>query len=317
MHYNTTTHVLTTMLAFMAADCEASASQIDDGESGMSLGDSESEYIYVDQYGNPVGGGARMRSRPPPGQVNNTAFYELMGLQVNCTEDEIKKAYKRKALKWHPDKNPENKTFAESMFKKVSDAYQVLSDPQKRALYDKYGEQALSGEGGVAEESEEGGAAGFSGFRSADDLFQTFFGVGGGASVFEVDTEGSGGGVGNIFSFVVGGEDGDDDEGEEEIDDEEWEDVAGSEARKGHGRRGGRKGGWRGARTYQGSRGGWQGRGRVGAGSGSLRGGRGSQRGNGNRGGRGGGNWGWGRSRGGKKVPDSSFPKGSPTRVGV
>ena len=101
----------------------------------------------------------------------------------------------------------------ERTFKKVSDAYQVLSDPQKRALYDKYGEQALSGEGGVAEESEEGGAAGFSGFRSADDLFQTFFGArgasvfGSGASVFEVDTEGSGGGAGNVFSFVVGDED--------------------------------------------------------------------------------------------------------------
>ena len=259
---------------------------------------------------------------PPPEHVNNTAYYELMGLEGNCTEDEIKKAYKRKALKWHPDKNPENKTFAESMFKKVSDAYQVLSDPQKRALYDKYGEQALSGEGGVAEESEEGGAAGFSGFRSADDLFQTFFGArgasvfGSGASVFEVDTEGSGGGAGNVFSFVVGDEDEDDDEGEQEADEEEWEeDPAGSGARKGNydGRRKGRRGGWRGARTWRGNRGGWQGHGRVGAGSG-VRDGRGGQRGN--RGGRS-GNWAWGRIRGGKKVPDASIPKGSPTRVRV
>jgi curved DNA-binding protein CbpA len=114
---------------------------MDSDMSGSGMGDSESEYIYVDQHGNPVGcQGGRLRSPPPGKEVNNTGYYTLMGLERNCSVDEIKKAYKRQALKWHPDKNPDNKAVSEEMFKKVSDAYQILNDPEKRALYDKYGE---------------------------------------------------------------------------------------------------------------------------------------------------------------------------------
>ena len=79
----------------------------------------------------------RFRSPPPGAPVNNTAFYTLMGLDRNCTEDEIKKAYRRQALKWHPDKNPEHTTEAEAIFKAVKLAYETLSDADKRRRYDK------------------------------------------------------------------------------------------------------------------------------------------------------------------------------------
>ncbi|XP_022036799.1 dnaJ homolog subfamily B member 6 [Helianthus annuus] len=62
----------------------------------------------------------------------------------NATDDDLKKAYRRLAMIWHPDKNPNtNKSDAESKFKQISEAYDVLSDPQKRQIYDLYGEEAL------------------------------------------------------------------------------------------------------------------------------------------------------------------------------
>ena len=64
-------------------------------------------------------------------------FYEVMGVPVSATPDEIRKAYHRLALRWHPDKN-QGSAEAEEKFKLVGDAYQVLSDPDKRSLYDRY-----------------------------------------------------------------------------------------------------------------------------------------------------------------------------------
>ena len=66
-------------------------------------------------------------------------YYDVLDLKCNCTQEEIKEAYKKKALKWHPDKNLNNKKQAEEKFKDISNAYQILSDTQKRKIYDNDG----------------------------------------------------------------------------------------------------------------------------------------------------------------------------------
>lgn len=66
-------------------------------------------------------------------------YYQILGVNKKATADEIKKAYRKLAVKWHPDKNPNNKTAAEEKFKKISEAYAVLSDPKKRDEYDNFG----------------------------------------------------------------------------------------------------------------------------------------------------------------------------------
>merc|ERR1719399_54823 len=71
-------------------------------------------------------------------------FYSLLGLKnKNPSEDELKAAYKKAALKHHPDKNPKDREGAAERFKRVAEAYDVLSDPQKKAVYDQYGEDGL------------------------------------------------------------------------------------------------------------------------------------------------------------------------------
>ena len=85
-------------------------------------------------------------------------FYELLGVKKDATEAEIKRAYRKLALKWHPDKNPNNREEAEEKFKKINEAYSVLSDKNKRYQYD---------HGGVNFD--------FGGFN-ADDIFKDFFG---------------------------------------------------------------------------------------------------------------------------------------------
>lgn len=101
-------------------------------------------------------------------------YYEVLGVDKNASADEIKKAYRKKAKKYHPDVNPDNKE-AEAKFKEASEAYEILSDPQKKSQYDTYGHSAFDGTGGF------GGAGGFSdfgGFGGFSDIFDSFFGGG-------------------------------------------------------------------------------------------------------------------------------------------
>jgi molecular chaperone DnaJ len=101
-------------------------------------------------------------------------YYEVLGLSRTASDDEIKKAYRKLALKYHPDKNPDDGRAAEERFKEISEAYQVLSDAERRGLYDRFGHAAFA-QGGP-------GGAGFdfgAGFEDIiGDLFGDFFGTG-------------------------------------------------------------------------------------------------------------------------------------------
>ena len=106
-------------------------------------------------------------------------YYDVLGVSKNATEDEIKKAYRQLAKKYHPDLNPGNKE-AEEKFKEINEANEVLSDPAKRSQYDQFGHAGPQGFGGA------GGFGGFGGgFGGFDDIFSSIFGGGasrGGAS---------------------------------------------------------------------------------------------------------------------------------------
>ena len=112
--------------------------------------------------------------------ARETAYYDLLEIPVDADDAAIKKAYRKLAIKYHPDKNQGNKE-AEEKFKKIAQAYDVLSNPEKRRMYDQYGESAFSGGGGR-------GGGGFSG--DPFDIFNQFFG---------------GGGMGGFESFFGGG----------------------------------------------------------------------------------------------------------------
>jgi molecular chaperone DnaJ len=122
-------------------------------------------------------------------------YYELLGVEKTATPEEMKKAYRKKAVQFHPDKNPGNKE-AEEMFKKVSHAYEVLSDAEKRAAYDRYGAAAFEGGGGVPRGP--GGMQAGGGFHDPFDIFREVFGQqgGGGGGIFEEMFGGGGGGGG-------------------------------------------------------------------------------------------------------------------------
>jgi molecular chaperone DnaJ len=103
-------------------------------------------------------------------------YYEVLGVAKTATADEIKKAYRKKAIQYHPDKNPGDKK-AEELFKEAAEAYDVLSDPQKRQRYDQFGH---AGMGGAAGGGFGGGFGGFGGGFSMEDIFEQFGDIFGG-----------------------------------------------------------------------------------------------------------------------------------------
>lgn len=98
-------------------------------------------------------------------------YYEILGVEKSATADEIKKAYRRLAMKYHPDRNPGDKS-AEAKFKEANEANEVLSDPKKRAAYDQFGHAGVDPSMGGGQ----GGFGGFSGFAGAEDIFGDIFG---------------------------------------------------------------------------------------------------------------------------------------------
>lgn len=94
---------------------------------------------------------------------NKRDYYDVLGVNRDATTDELKAAYRKMALKFHPDRNPGDKA-AEEKFKEASEAYGVLQDPQKRSIYDQFGHQGLEG-------------TGFSGFGGFEDIFSSFGGI--------------------------------------------------------------------------------------------------------------------------------------------
>lgn len=113
-------------------------------------------------------------------------YYAILGVSKNATPEEIKKAYRQLVKKWHPDRHQENKDIAEEKFKEIQEAYEVLSDPQKKALYDRFG---FVPENGMPPPNQGGGRGGF------EDLFEDLFGNAGDF----------GGTFSDIFDMFMGG----------------------------------------------------------------------------------------------------------------
>lgn len=127
-----------------------------------------------------------------------TDYYDILGVSKGASADEIKKAYRKQALEWHPDRHQGDKEAAEKRFKEINESYQVLSDPQKKAAFDQYGHAAFTpgggapggnpfsgfgGQGGPFTYTYTAGADGQNPFANADfgdpfDIFESFFGGG-------------------------------------------------------------------------------------------------------------------------------------------
>lgn len=101
--------------------------------------------------------------------MSKQCYYETLSVQKNCSDGELKKAYRRMAMKYHPDRNPDSKE-AEHKFKEVKEAYEVLSDSQKRAAYDQFGHDGV--------DPSRGGGHGGGGFGGFGDIFEDIFGGG-------------------------------------------------------------------------------------------------------------------------------------------
>ena len=103
-------------------------------------------------------------------------YYEVLGVQKNVSEDDLKKAFRRLAMKYHPDRNPDNAE-AEAKFKEAKEAYEILGDPQKRAAYDQFGHAGVDPSAGGFGGGARGGAGGFGDIF--EDIFGDIFGGGG------------------------------------------------------------------------------------------------------------------------------------------
>ncbi|XP_010670765.2 uncharacterized protein LOC104887738 [Beta vulgaris subsp. vulgaris] len=127
-------------------------------------------------------------------------YYNELQVDRNATDDDLKKAYRKLAMKWHPDKNPNNKKEAEAKFKQISEAYEVLSDENKRQFYDQHGEEGLKDAPAGSSGSPYGTNKNGFNPRSAEDIFAEFFGT----SPFEFGSSPSGG-RGKRYSYSEGG----------------------------------------------------------------------------------------------------------------
>ena len=115
--------------------------------------------------------------------ANKRDYYEVLGVSKTATDEEIKRAFRKLAKKYHPDANPDNKQEAEEKFKEVNEAYENLSDPQKRRMYDQFGHDGPQGfgggnPGGGYYSYTSSGFDGFSDFGDFGDIFSSFFGAG-------------------------------------------------------------------------------------------------------------------------------------------
>jgi DnaJ-class molecular chaperone len=128
--------------------------------------------------------------------ATKTDYYDILGISKSATAEEIKKAYRKQALEWHPDRHKDDKEAAEKRFKEINEAYQVLSDPQKKAAFDQYGSAAFTPGGNAGGNPFAGGFGGQNGpftytyttggespFGNVDfgdpfDIFEQFFGGG-------------------------------------------------------------------------------------------------------------------------------------------
>merc|ERR1712138_196688 len=121
-------------------------------------------------------------------------YYQVLGLTSQSpSEDELKRAYKKAALKHHPDRNRDKKEQAEAKFKEVGEAYAVLSDPQKKAVYDQYGEEGLKA-GGGSSPPQGGGMGGMGGMPGGfGGMPGGFGGMGSGGTTFVFTSNGGGG----------------------------------------------------------------------------------------------------------------------------
>src|SRR6266542_2913733 len=95
-------------------------------------------------------------------------YYEILGVGRNSSEQEIKSAYRKLAMQYHPDKNPHSKDESTERFKEITEAYGILMDPQKRAAYDRYGHAGVSSSGGFQPDATI--------FADFEDIFGDFFG---------------------------------------------------------------------------------------------------------------------------------------------
>ena len=130
-------------------------------------------------------------------------YYEILQVPRTATENDIRKGYRKQALKWHPDKNPNNKEVAEERFKLIAEAYEVLSNKDKREIYDRFGKEGLSGpprrEAGDNTATFETFSSNV--FRRPEEVFREFFGSSSFGDIFNIAFQS----FGSFHDFDFGG----------------------------------------------------------------------------------------------------------------